>query len=1222
MAAFVACADEDIDLGVDAAQSSPDTGIEEPDSGPSITDDDGGNSETPDGGNQPAEDAGEDGGQPGEDAGEDGGQDPGQGPKDLVSCEKNPPLTPATDGSCNFEQGTGTAVLIQANVVGPDKLYENGYVLYDTVTGLVLCTGCECATHEAAKDASHLGCQQATVTPGLINAHEHLSYGEASPAQHGDVRYQHRHDWRTGKHGADRLQTPRGEQDGIAYAELRHLMAGATSINGSGSVTGLLRNLDSKNQEGLDLGEVEYSTFPLGDSNGTTHESGCSYRTRPRPSSLERYSAYAPHIAEGIDLAARNEFVCLSEGENNVITDKTAIIHGVGLTAADYRMMGGVGASLIWSPRTNIDLYGFTAPVLVAKNAGVQIALGTDWPSSGSMNMLREMKCAVDYSKNNLGSALSERDVLDMATKNAAAVLKADKKIGRLAPGFVADIAIFEGKTRPYYRAVIDGSPKDVALVLRGGKPLYGDASLLTALSAPTTCETLDVCGQSKRVCLESETGDNLATLKTKVNEGSIALFYCDTPPNEPSCVPFRPQEFMGIPQEGDQDGDGIPDAQDLCPTVFSAPMMLDNSSQADTDQDGVGDACDVCPFDANTESCTPPDPNDRDGDGIPNAEDNCPSVANPDQADADSDGKGDACDPCPQESNPGSAACSASIYSIKNETLTSGRWRLSNLLVTAVGRSVFFAQKVAGDADYTDENYSGIMVYMGRDAKPALGDRVTVDGDITKFYGQVQLQHASFEVVSQGNTLPNPVVVTPSEIADLGARRAALEGVLVRVEDVRVSDINPTPGAGDRAPTHEFELEGGLRVNDYLYQATMPAVGDRFNFIQGPLRWGNNHSKIEPRSADDLEVQAAPVTLTGFSVTGPISLTVGHNGAVSGLSVVLSGNATSDTPVQLSSSDAAVVAPAAVTVPAGQDRASVSLEAVSAAQNVTLTASYGGQSATVTINVVEAGTLAISRVRLAKSSLSTGETTQLTVTLTSTPTEAVTVTLSVNPAGSATVPSTATVPPGSAHVTVNFEAGSTAGSGTVSASLDSGSPVSANFTVTAASSTTVQPWINEFHYDNSGRTDLNEGVEVAGPAGLDLTGWKLLLINGSGGAVYGTINLNGILSDAGAGYGFQWNDVSPIQNGGPNGDGLMLVNPDDEVVEFLSYEANNQPITETYNGMSYTSTSIGISENGSTPADHSLQRTGSGNKGSDFTWTAGASTHDAVNIGQSFTTP
>ena len=72
-----------------------------------------------------------------------------------------------------------------------------------------------------------------------------------------------------------------------------------------------------------------------------------------------------------------------------------------------------------------------------------------------------------------------------------------------------------------------------------------------------------------------------------------------------------------------DRDGDGVPDDQDNCPDVR-------NSDQADQDGDGIGDACD----------------DDRDGDTIPNATDNCPDTPNMDQSDVDQDGIGDACDP------------------------------------------------------------------------------------------------------------------------------------------------------------------------------------------------------------------------------------------------------------------------------------------------------------------------------------------------------------------------------------------------------------------------------------------------------------------------------------------------------------------------------------------------------------------------------------------------
>jgi len=88
-----------------------------------------------------------------------------------------------------------------------------------------------------------------------------------------------------------------------------------------------------------------------------------------------------------------------------------------------------------------------------------------------------------------------------------------------------------------------------------------------------------------------------------------------------------------------DTDGDGVPDAIDNCP-------LIANSTQADGDGDGVGDACD-----------------------------NCPVTANANQADTDSDGVGDVCDSCVNVSNP-RVTPDASTYLAANPwaTLTGGQ--------------------------------------------------------------------------------------------------------------------------------------------------------------------------------------------------------------------------------------------------------------------------------------------------------------------------------------------------------------------------------------------------------------------------------------------------------------------------------------------------------------------------------------------------------------------
>src|SRR5205807_6257047 len=91
---------------------------------------------------------------------------------------------------------------------------------------------------------------------------------------------------------------------------------------------------------------------------------------------------------------------------------------------------------------------------------------------------------------------------------------------------------------------------------------------------------------------------------------------------------------FTGVGMANtDTDGDGVPDASDNCP---STP----NPDQADSDGDGVGDVCDNCKTKPN------PRQEDKDGDGVGDACDNCPAAFNPDQRDTNGDGVGDACTP------------------------------------------------------------------------------------------------------------------------------------------------------------------------------------------------------------------------------------------------------------------------------------------------------------------------------------------------------------------------------------------------------------------------------------------------------------------------------------------------------------------------------------------------------------------------------------------------
>ncbi|PSN19426.1 hypothetical protein C7271_07385 [filamentous cyanobacterium CCP5] len=157
--------------------------------------------------------------------------------------------------------------------------------------------------------------------------------------------------------------------------------------------------------------------------------------------------------------------------------------------------------------------------------------------------------------------------------------------------------------------------------------------------------------------------------------------------------------------------------------------------------------------------------------------------------------------------------------------------------------------------------------------------------------------------------------------------------------------------------------------------------------------------------------------------------------------------------------------------------------------------------------------------------------------------------------------------------------------------------------------------FINEFHYDNSG-ADVGEFIEIAGPAGTDLTSWKLVLYNGGSGGIYDSIPLSGTITNQSNGFGTLSFSRAGIQNG-PT-DGFALVDPSGKVVQFLSYEGSLTATSGSAVGM--VSMDIGVSESTPPPAGQSLQLTGSGNTYEDFTWSGPKTeTPGGLNGGQTF---
>ena len=130
------------------------------------------------------------------------------------------------------------ALLLRGSVLLPDQALHGGEVLIDD-QGKIACAACDCHTDQAAAvDATVVTCKDGAISPGLINAHDHITFTKAEPGTHPSNRYNHRHEWRKGVSGdpsRPAINVPgNNNAQAVQYGELRQVLAGTGSARTSG----------------------------------------------------------------------------------------------------------------------------------------------------------------------------------------------------------------------------------------------------------------------------------------------------------------------------------------------------------------------------------------------------------------------------------------------------------------------------------------------------------------------------------------------------------------------------------------------------------------------------------------------------------------------------------------------------------------------------------------------------------------------------------------------------------------------------------------------------------------------------------------------------------------------------------------------------------------------------------------------------------------------------
>jgi cytosine/adenosine deaminase-related metal-dependent hydrolase len=367
------------------------------------------------------------------------------------------------------------------------------------------------------------------VFPGFVDLHNHPMYN-ILPRWRPPHAYANRYEWRGDPiyraavaPQADALKASFCDVD--AYVELKLLMGGTTSSIGISKpstmpamdpcIAGLAHNLDWRTDPHGAVATHQPVLNLIGITPGDLRDvKPADVAAKLRSGELD---LLAIHIAEGksTDPQTKSEFGMLEAG--GLLTNRTAIIHGIALTDADYAKMAAAGAALVWSPRTNMVIYGETADVAAALRHRVTVALAPDWGPTGSDSLLDEIAFAASLSRTRLGGAISNQQLFEMATSIPAKIARVDKEVGSLVPGLRADLFVLKSANADAYAALTQTGASGIALVVVDGIPVYGDSSYLKRL-AVSPVEDFVVCNGHKSVSSRAFPRGPLADLARRIN--------------------------------------------------------------------------------------------------------------------------------------------------------------------------------------------------------------------------------------------------------------------------------------------------------------------------------------------------------------------------------------------------------------------------------------------------------------------------------------------------------------------------------------------------------------------------------------------------------------------------------------------------------------------------------------------------------------------------------
>lgn len=371
-------------------------------------------------------------------------------------------------------------IALRGAVITPTAAWTDGYVVVDG--------GIVADVRRAKPDGVRVIDTDGVILPGLIDLHGHPEFNVFA-AWEPPRRFSNRYIWRSSDLYHQLVRDPQNELvtrlpsgTQLRYAEVRALVGGVTAIQGASARTAqasaepLVRNVD------LWIFDQHRARSMIDLPSGSSGRGGAQLARVLQGIADGAVDAFYLHLCEGRrdDKRSQTEFQRFLDLD--AATPATVVIHGCALSSDQLAVLAAQGCKLVWSPQSNLRLYGQTTLAADALRHGMPVALGADWLPSGSTSLLAEMKVARRVLADQ-GMSIEAHDLVHMVTAGAAEVAGLGQFLGALTPGRPADVVVFERHHADPYENVCRADPAWVELVLIGGDVAYGRDDWFTRIT-------------------------------------------------------------------------------------------------------------------------------------------------------------------------------------------------------------------------------------------------------------------------------------------------------------------------------------------------------------------------------------------------------------------------------------------------------------------------------------------------------------------------------------------------------------------------------------------------------------------------------------------------------------------------------------------------------------------------------------------------------------------